>query len=666
MHDSRNRRFAALGILGVAASMSCGESPTAVQRFGPPASLNIVTGNRQTGPAGQALPEPLTVQVLDAAGHPLWGQTVNWTVLAGNGTLFARAVPTETDSAGLVLVVWQLGAGVGPQGVLAQAGQGLTVAFSATAAIPASQQVSLVSGGGQQDTVGATLAQPLVIRVLQPDGTPDAGAAVSWRAIGNSGSYSPANTETDAQGLAQTSWTLGTKAGSESTKVSITGHPPLLIITSALPGEPVRISITPHALAPLGVIGSEVSVSTSAWDRYNNPRSATTIIGVADTTIAHVNPYNRVGVDARHHGSTFVTAERGALRDSVPLTVLGFTGFSVGADHVCGSSLDGDAYCWGEDNANGAIGDGTTTTRPYPTLVSGGLGLQPPSTSVHTCALDVSGHAYCWGLGQSGELGDGSPNYATELRQLAPVPVAGDHLFSRIQSGSNHTCAVATNGEAYCWGANDNGQLGRDTLTKTCYGGRGPRCSDWPILVTGGLQFASVTTSEQWWHSCGVTTAGEAYCWGLNATGELGSGSAVDSSFTPVQVQGGITFTSVSAGDYFTCGVSTAGDAYCWGWGIYGQLGDGTFNGSRVPVKVTGGLTFADVQAGYTQACGLTTAGKVYCWGGYRVDTPTAVAVLPDVVFTSLRLGSWGYSSRACALTSDNDLYCWLGLSLYP
>src|SRR5258706_9933808 len=217
MHDSRSRRFAALGILGVAASMSCGESPTAVPRFGPPASLNIVTGNRQTGPAGQALPEPLTVQVLDAAGHPLWGQTVNWTVLAGNGTLFARAVPTETDSAGLVLVVWQLGAGVGPQGVLAQAGQGLTVAFSATAAIPASQQVSLVSGGGQQDTVGATLAQPLIIRVVNPDGTPDTGPAASTRAVTPGSTQPPPKPRTDCPGRPSTPPTLGTLAANKWT-----------------------------------------------------------------------------------------------------------------------------------------------------------------------------------------------------------------------------------------------------------------------------------------------------------------------------------------------------------------------------------------------------------------------------------------------------------------
>ncbi|PYO89472.1 MAG: hypothetical protein DMD58_09305 [Gemmatimonadetes bacterium] len=104
MHDSRYRRFAAaLGIVGAAASLSCGETPTSAPSFGAPATLQIVTGGAQIGAAGHELPEPLTVQVLDAAGHGLRGLTVTWTV-QGGGTLFARAIPTVTDSVGLVLV----------------------------------------------------------------------------------------------------------------------------------------------------------------------------------------------------------------------------------------------------------------------------------------------------------------------------------------------------------------------------------------------------------------------------------------------------------------------------------------------------------------------------------------------------------------------------------
>ena len=105
-------------------------------------------------------------------------------------------------------------------------------------------------------------------------------------------------------------------------------------------------------------------------------------------------------------------------------------------------------------------------------------------------------------------------------------------------------------------------------------------------------------------------------------------------------------FKSVSTGDYFTCGVSTAGDGYCWGNGYYRQLGNGAFNHSIVPVKVNGGLSFVDVQAAPNEACGLTTAGKLYCWGNF-VATPALVQ--PNLVFTSFALGTQGGSARACA-----------------
>ena len=127
----RHRVTATLGILGMAVTMSCGEAATAPARFGRPAALQVVTGGVQTGAPGQSLPEPLTVQVLDAAGHGLHGLVVTWTV-SGGGTLFVRANPTVTDSIGLVMVFWQLGPTLGQQQVFAHCG-GVTASFTARA-----------------------------------------------------------------------------------------------------------------------------------------------------------------------------------------------------------------------------------------------------------------------------------------------------------------------------------------------------------------------------------------------------------------------------------------------------------------------------------------------------------------------------------------------------
>src|SRR2546426_6539159 len=120
MHDFRYRRFAAaLGIVGAAVGLTCGGSPTSSTSFGAPATLQIITGGAQIGAVGQQLREPLTGQVVDAAGHGLPGLTVTWTV-QGGGTLFARAIPTVTDSTGLLLGVWRLGPGLGAPEVQAQ------------------------------------------------------------------------------------------------------------------------------------------------------------------------------------------------------------------------------------------------------------------------------------------------------------------------------------------------------------------------------------------------------------------------------------------------------------------------------------------------------------------------------------------------------------------
>ena len=658
MHDSRYRRFAALGILGVAVSTSCGESPTAVTRFGPPAALQIVTGGSQVGGVNQAVPDPLTLQVLDSAGHGLRGLTVTWTV-SGGGILFARAVPTITDSLGLVMVFWQLGPGFGSQQVIGHC-CGLTATFTAQAQVPISQRV-ISYGNGQQATVGQPLNLPIVIQVLKADGTPDTGEPVAFRAISRGSTYSPADTVTDSQGAASTRWTLGTVAGIESTAVLVRGLPPVLITATALPGPPVRATITPRTLPVLGAIGDTVSVSAPGWDRYDNPtgqvpvRIADTTIGTVGTVSSSVIYY--YFVTARHHGTTWIKALAGQGSDSVPVTVLGFSGVSAGGD-LCAVSLAADTYCWG-GNSEGTVGDGTTTYRRHPVVIGTGLGLQLPSTSTHTCALDPGGHAFCWGPDPSGELGDGSPDYANELRQTLPVAVAGGHVFTSIRTGRSHSCAVDTNGDAYCWGDNGIGQLGRDTLTNTCYLNAINRCSNQPILVAGGLKFAQVSASP-WEHSCGVTTGGAAYCWGSNGSGQLGVDSTTDQcgfptpyacSRVPVPVKGGVVFKSVSTGNYFTCGVSTSGDGYCWGYGYYGQLGNGAFNNSTSPVPVSGGLAFADIRSeGYS--CGLTTGGKVYCWGGGYGAVP--VPVHSDLVFASLALGG-----PNCAVTNDNDLYCW-------
>lgn len=123
------------------------------------------------------------------------------------------------------------------------------------------------------------------------------------------------------------------------------------------------------------------------------------------------------------------------------------------------------------------------------------------------------------------------------------------------------------------------------------------------------LAFAAVSPGER--HTCGITTQGEAYCWGSNAYGSLGySPTAVDGKLAPGAVAGGLRFTSVNAGLIHTCGLTAAGAAYCWGHNGAGEIGDGTTTDRATPTQVAGGLVFAVLSTDASDdTCGLTTAG---------------------------------------------------------
>jgi len=263
--------------------------------------------------------------------------------------------------------------------------------------------------------------------------------------------------------------------------------------------------------------------------------------------------------------------------DSVPKVVGGGIPFvqlaAGGTNHKCGITAVGTPYCWG-DNRQGQLGDGGTTSSATPVPVASGLTFASISTGgAHSCGLTAAGSAYCWGFNNSGQLGD-----STTTDRWSPVAVKGGFTFASLVAGGLHTCALTTTAATYCWGANGSYELGDGTNLDHLT----------PVAVQSTISFANLG-SAVWSHTCGVTGSGLGYCWGDNIFGQIGDGTTASVAPTPHAVAGALTFVAVSGGSDHSCGLSTAHIAYCWGFNGNGQLGTGPLGGtSPTPVPVVG------------------------------------------------------------------------------
>jgi alpha-tubulin suppressor-like RCC1 family protein len=306
-----------------------------------------------------------------------------------------------------------------------------------------------------------------------------------------------------------------------------------------------------------------------------------------------------------------------------PAPVVGtirFRSVSAGAWFSCGLGTGFRAHCWGL-NQDGAVGDGTTEDRRTPTPVAGDVRFrQVVSGGGQACGIGYyDSLAYCWGYNGYGQLGDRST-----VNRLTPARVSGARRWRQLSAGLFHTCGITLDQRVYCWGQNRYGQLGDSTGVSRL----------WPVRVAAGaLRFQQVSAGPE--HTCAVSTAGKAFCWGNGRLGELGTGKTY-LSFWPRPVAGGLSFTMVSAGGPHTCGKTILGGVYCWGGNNEGSLGDGTTTNRLTPVPVTGNLALVQVSAGGAHTCGTTVAGIGYSWGdnasGQLGDGTTTTRLRPVAI----------------------------------
>ena len=324
---------------------------------------------------------------------------------------------------------------------------------------------------------------------------------------------------------------------------------------------------------------------------------------------------------------------------------------------------DGNAYAWGS-NYYGQLGDGTTDKRTTPVMVSKPANTPPDFTyiqvstgSTHSLALGSDGNAYAWGYNNSGQLGDGTYN---NRKTPNIVGKPADFAYVLVSAGGSHTLALGSDGNAYAWGSNYYGQLGDGTTTE----------QNTPVRVRipvgAPTDFTYVQVSAGGNHSLAVGSDGYAYAWGWNGNdGQLGNNSTTDSAVpvrvrdpaSPTDTNKGLKVVQVSGGYHYSLAMGSDGNAYAWGYNYYGQLGNNNTIDTNVPVPPVFNLQLAITGVRFDQT--PVSELKPGVGGSVTVTTP---AHMPGTVTVSV-----DYTIGGAAQQPDTSLkYTYLAAGVLP
>lgn len=258
-------------------------------------------------------------------------------------------------------------------------------------------------------------------------------------------------------------------------------------------------------------------------------------------------------------------------------------------------------------------------------------------------------------------------------------------LWKQVSAGYDHTCGISMDDKAYCWGNNNTGQLGDNTVVQkikptlvNVANGTSSLYNKTPFIISAGN-----TTS------CAVTSDNISSCWGGGSNGKLGVNDSLGNpSYVPVLVNtaNGVsalynkTVKMVSQGDSHVCVIASDDKVYCWDSNTFGQLGDNSVTERRAPVAVntTNGVsslynkTVIDISVGHLHTCALASDNTVHCWGSgsngrlgnnlasnssvpVAVNTANGVSSLYNKTVSAIGTGD----GHSCALASDGTVHCW-------
>lgn len=331
----------------------------------------------------------------------------------------------------------------------------------------------------------------------------------------------------------------------------------------------------------------------------------------------------------------------------------------AGIYHTCMRQQGGQVACTGW-NQRGQLGVSGPTLVDTPQILPTLDAVTALATGpLHSCAVRGN-RVLCWGANDAGQLG-----LVDHLDRSSPQEVPGVDNVAELALGYGFSCALNHTGEVWCWGANGHGELGHDVA-----GG-----SNSPLQVSLGGPAEQI--SARIWTACARLEDGTGWCWGYNRQGQAGQNhdltdAGYDGLVTPRQlaIAGGVV--DISAGGDHGCAVDSLGQAWCWGGNSLGALGTGNRSSSDTPLAVVDVGPVVDIESSWNNSCAIDATGALWCWGandaaelgndyGTR-DRPVQVLNLTGVA--QLTAGEL----HTCVVTSQgaagNAAYCW-GQSAY-
>lgn len=609
------------------------------------AALALVSGDGQTGLASAPLGDSLKVRVLDDGGVGLAGEPVSFAADPGDGALSPATV--VSDVSGYAAARWTLGGHSGTHGAAATVAGVAPARFSAT--VLGVDSVAVSPAAATLTLFGAL--QSFTAAAFDAAGQPVPGQSFVWSSSDTTVATVDANglAVAIAHGTTTITATTGGVSGTATLTVSIaSGLPNLDTRIRVLPDSPL-VADTALIVAVVRNGGSAAAAATRAWLRvYWTPEDAAEELAI-DTGFA-------VPALAAGDSAAFSLEVRDVVEDHYRAVLVADTGAVVTESDETDNMTDGFVY----PRYLVVVTPGAATitvpfgTRQFVATATDGNGQSVPCCSWESseplvATVDQNGFTQADSNGTTtitaGGIGRGS---ASATLTVAAPPL----VFTQVVAGVSHSCGVTADSTAYCWGYGGQGQLGVGGLV-----GGTPR----PTPVLTALKFATLAAGD--YHTCGLTAAGAAYCWGNNVNGQLGNGNAFLRT-VPDAVSGGLSFVALTANYGRTCGLTAAGQAYCWGENSVGTLGDSSTIERHAPVRVVGGHTFASISAGFAQTCAVTPAAAAYCWGGGfngelgtggQASDSAPVAVSGGLSFTSVSAG-YGHT---CGVTTTGAGYCW-------